>query len=266
MTGHGTSAGNGAPTLRVIGAGFGRTGTLSLRAALVRLGFGPCDHMQENFDRPERFVLWLDAYQRKQQGKPIDWRPLLDGYQAIVDWPGAAFWQELAAAHPDARIILTVRDPDRWYDSVRATIYRVRAWRDRSLAGRAFLAALAALFPPLRRGLRVADAIIWDGTFSGQFADREQALAMVAAHQRAVQDALDPERLLVLDVRDGWEPLCAFLGVPVPVGEPFPHLNDAGSFHQHVQECVAAMALRDAGAVVAPVVRLAARWLIKRPR
>ncbi|MFN8594328.1 MAG: sulfotransferase [Thermomicrobiales bacterium] len=178
MTEHGANGGTGAPTLRVIGAGFGRTGTLSLRAALVRLGFGPCDHMQENFDRPERFALWLDAHQRKQRGEPIDWRPLLDGYQAIVDWLGAAFWQELAAAHPDAGVILTVRDPDRWYDSVRATVYRLRAWRDGSLAGRVTLAALVTLFPPLRHGLRVADEIIWDGTFSGQFTDKEHALAV----------------------------------------------------------------------------------------
>ena len=96
-----------------------------LRAALVRLGFGPCDHMVENHQHPERFALWDEALRRKTADEPIDWRPLLDGFQAIVDWPGAYFWRELTAAHPEAKVILTVRDPERWYDSVQATIFSV---------------------------------------------------------------------------------------------------------------------------------------------
>ena len=116
-------AGIPAPGLRVIGAGFGRTGTLSMRAALVRLGFGPCDHMVENEEHPDRFALWDEALRRKHVGEPIDWRPLLTGFQAIVDWPGAFFWRELIAAHPVAKVVLTVRDPERWLDSVQATIF-----------------------------------------------------------------------------------------------------------------------------------------------
>jgi hypothetical protein len=112
-----------SPTLRVIGAGVGRTGTLSLREALVRLGVGPCGHMRENFEHPERFALWDEALRHKTAGEPIDWRPLLDGFQAIVDWPGAYFWREMTAAHPDAKVILTVRDPEHWYDSIQATIF-----------------------------------------------------------------------------------------------------------------------------------------------
>ena len=114
-----------SPSIQVIGAGFGRTGTLSLREALVRLGFGPCDHMLENVEHPERFALWHEALRRKQSGEPIDWRPLLAGYRAIVDWPGAYFWRELTAAHPEAKVILTVRDPERWYASTLATIFTI---------------------------------------------------------------------------------------------------------------------------------------------
>src|SRR4051812_32496971 len=112
MTDMAAIAGIPAPTLKVIGAGFGRTGTLSTRTALGRLGFGPCDHMVENEAHPERFVLWDEALVRKTAGEPIDWRPLLDGFQAIVDWPGAYFWRELTVTHPDAKVLLTVRDPE----------------------------------------------------------------------------------------------------------------------------------------------------------
>ena len=113
MTVPNTVAGIPAPTIQVIGTGFGRTGTLSLREALVRLGFGPCDHMVENFEHPQRFALWEEALRRKTACEPVDWRPLLTGFQAIVDWPGAYFWRELSTAHPDAKVILTIRDPER---------------------------------------------------------------------------------------------------------------------------------------------------------
>ena len=113
MTAPNAVAGIPAPTLQVIGTGFGRTGTLSLREALVRIRFGPCDHMREKFEHPERFALWSEVLRRKTAGEPIDWRPLLDGYRAIVDWPGAYFWRELTAAHPEANVILTIRDPAR---------------------------------------------------------------------------------------------------------------------------------------------------------
>ena len=107
----GVAAGVPSPTLEVIGAGLGRTGTLSLHAALERLGFAPCEHMTNCFAHPERFALWLEAARRKRAGEPIDWRPLFTGYRATVDWPGAYFWRELTAAHPEAKVILTVRDP-----------------------------------------------------------------------------------------------------------------------------------------------------------
>jgi hypothetical protein len=106
MTATATRTGIPAGTLQVIGAGFGRTGTLSTRAALVRLGFGPCDHMVENEEHPERFALWDEVLRQKTADEPIDWRPLLTGFQAIVDWPGAYFWRELTAAHPEAKVLL----------------------------------------------------------------------------------------------------------------------------------------------------------------
>lgn len=259
-----TLAGTPSPTLQVIGAGFGRTGTLSLREALVRLGFGPCDHMLENIERPERFALWHDAFRRKQAGQPIDWRPLLAGYRAVVDWPGTYFWQELVAAHPEAKVILTVRDPRRWYESSLATIYSVRARAGESALARFGLKLLGLAIPQLRGASQISDEVIWEGTFGGRFTDRDYALRVFNEHNQAVQAAIPPERLLVFDVKQGWGPLCAFLGVPVPAGEPFPHVNDAESFRQRVQERLALVALRAVGFAV--LLALAALALIATSR
>jgi hypothetical protein len=213
MTGMAAREGIPAPTLQVIGAGLGRTGTLSLRQALVRLGFAPCDHMVENEEHQERFALWDEALRRKTAGEPIDWRPLLDGFQAIVDWPGAYFWRELTAAHPEAKVVLTVRDPERWYDSIKDTIF-------------------AMLDDQLPEGSR---DIIFSRTFGGHLTDRAYCQAVFAEHVAAVQETIGPDRLLVFNVKQGWEPLCAFLGIPVPEDEPFPHVNDTAAFKTDIE-------------------------------
>jgi hypothetical protein len=252
---------NPSPTLRIIGAGFGRTGTLSLRAALLRLGFGPCDHMHEAFEHPARFTHWYEALARSRAGQPVDWRPLLDGYRATLDWPAAYFWRELAAAHPDAKVILTVRDPERWYASTERTIFRLRN-ADATPWGRAARSLFALAVPAMQDGYRVVDEVIWDGTFGGRFADRRHALEVFARHTRDVVETVPPERLLVFDVRQGWEPLCAFLGVPVPQGEPFPHVNDEASFRRQTHERAASNILRFGGATVAGVAGVSALvWL-----
>jgi hypothetical protein len=199
-------AGIPSPTLQVFGAGFGRTGTLSMQTALVRLGFAPCDHMVQNERHPQRYPPWGEALRRKLAGEPIDWRPLLTGFRAIVDWPGAYFWRKLVAAHPGAKVVLTVRDPDRWYDSIRATIFSLP---EQTGAGR---------------------DIARNHVFGGRLADRAHCQAVLAAHNQAVQRTINPERLLVFDVKDGWKPLCAFLDVPAPEQEPFPHVKETPAF------------------------------------
>jgi hypothetical protein len=220
MTDTAVIAGIASPTLQVIGAGFGRTGTASLRDAVERLGFGPCDHMRENFLHPEQFRLWEAALRRTDAGEPIDWRPLLGNYRSIVDWPGAYFWRELTSAHPHARVILSLRDPERWYDSITATIFpflhHLAATGDESLPG---------------------DVIV-DRTFTHRTSDRAHCMAVYAAHNQAVRDAIPPDRLLIFDAKEGWEPLCAFLGVLVPEGEAFPHVNDTAEFQADVSERV----------------------------
>ena len=257
------------PTLLVIGAGFGRTGTTSLREALVRLGFAPCDHMRGNLEHPERFALWDEALRHKTAGEPIDWRPLLAGYRATVDWPGAYFWRELTSAHPEAKVILTVRDPERWYASTLTTIFtfssRVRDGDPPSTRVRQLL--LRSVMPGMREGLRFIDDLVWQGTFGGRFREREYALRVFNEHNQAVQETIPTDKLLVFDVKQGWEPLCQFLGVSVPVGEPFPHLNDASSMRMRtwLRERYRGVALR-VGAIAASVVLglLALTWHRRR--
>lgn len=199
--------------LSVLGAGFGRTGTLSLKLALERLGLGPCYHMAEVFAHPEHVPRWQDA----AEGRPVDWDTLLGGYPAAVDWPVCHFWRELADRYPEAGVLLTVRDPDRWYESVRDTIYRV------------LCAELPADPPLLRAQQAMARRIVLDRTFAGRFEDRDHAIRVYEEHNRAVRRAVPAPRLLDYEVSQGWEPLCRFLGRPVP-DEPFPRVNSKDEF------------------------------------
>jgi len=199
--------------LAVIGAGFGRTGTLSLKAALEQLGFGPCHHMAEIFADPEQLTLWQAA----ARGDQVDWDEVLDGYRATVDWPSAYFWRELAAAYPTAKVVLSTRDPDSWYASFENTILRVVNAVDRIAD------------PHIRATTEMGGRLVGEGVFGGRADDPEHAKAVYRAHHDEVREAIGAERLLTFDVRDGWQPLCEFLEVPAPQ-TPFPNLNDAEQF------------------------------------
>lgn len=196
----------------VIGTGFGRTGTLSTKLALERLGFGPCHHMFEAMNHPGQFRV-LAAHVR---GEPVDWSELFGSYRSQVDFPGATIWQELLDAYPDAKVLHNVRDPERWYDSTMATIYPARS----SVAP-----WVRRLLPWLDEAFEVNEHLIWQGLFEGRFEDRRRALEIFEERTAEVRAIVPPDRLLVFDVADGWEPLCAFLDVPVP-DEPFPRAND----------------------------------------
>ncbi len=253
------------PTVQIIGAGFGRTGTLSLREALRLLGFGPCDHMVENFANPERFTLWSDAVRRKQRGEVIDWRPLMSGYRATVDWPTAFFWRELADAYPEAKVIVTVRDPNRWYASACATIFNLRTRADGSVLAQVARALYGLAKPEIQDGYRVVEDVVWEGTFHGRFAEPAYALHVFSEHTREVQETLPKERLLIFDVSDGWTPLCAFLGVPVPTDEPFPHINDTEAFQRLVRDQIVRNVLQFGGATAGGIAGLSAlTWFVWR--
>ncbi|PZQ97840.1 MAG: hypothetical protein DI533_11855 [Cereibacter sphaeroides] len=200
--------------LAVIGSGFGRTGTKSLKEALERLGLGPCHHMHEAIADPPRVPMWQDAF----AGRTVDWDGMFAGYRSQVDWPGAHFWRETAAAYPEAKVIHTVRPEDAWWASFGRTIGKLCKNRhDMPLPPHIF-AMLDA----------TANAISKD-VFGGDFDDRDKAIAAFRKRTDDVRAALPPERLLIFDVAEGWEPLCSFLGLPVP-DEPFPHRNLRADF------------------------------------
>ena len=199
--------------LDVIGAGFGRTGTTSLKVALERLGFEKCHHMQEV--APSRRQ--VEAWQAIADGEAPDWDAVFDGYRAACDWPSCTYWEALCRHYPDARVVLTLRDEVRWWDSVAETIYPASSLPPRWIAW---------AIPPLARFRKMVFAQVWDGVFGGRFEDREYATQLYREHNAAVRAGVPAERLLVFEVKDGWEPLCRFLGVPVP-DEAFPHANDA---------------------------------------
>jgi len=207
----------------MIGAGFGRTGTMSMKAALEELGFGPCYHMRELFHHPEHQGQWRAA----MRGGPVDWERVLGGYRATVDWPGCTFYGELLERNPDAKVILTVRDPQRWYESARDTIYRAT----RPSYSAAFRLA-GLVVPRARRWARMngfVSELVWEGDLGGRFGDRGHAIETFERHNEEVERRVPPRRLLVYEVKQGWGPLCDFLGVEEP-DRPFPHLNDGEAF------------------------------------
>ena len=218
-----TSKGDG---LKVIGAGFGRTGTLSMKVAIEELGFGPCYHMTEVFRHLDHFPQWEAA----TRGEPVDWRKLLEGYQATVDWPACTFYKELMEIYPDAKVLLTVRDPEKWYESVKSTIYQTSRMGRNNPAFSPVFFIMKLLFPFIRHVTQLTNDLVWQGTFHGRFEDKEYAIAVFEQHNEEVKQQVPPEKLLAFNVKEGWQPLCDFLGVEVPADKPFPHLNDRATF------------------------------------
>ncbi len=198
--------------LAVIGAGFGRTGTNSLRRALEHLGFGPCHHMYEVRDNAEQLPLWEAALEGA-----ADWDTIFAGYRSQVDWPGAAYWRVLTQVYPDAKVILSTRDPVAWHRSVAKTILPLLATRGQRET------------PYLNRLSTHNRRLIDLGLFDGKLSDPAHAIAVFKAHLAQVQATVPPERLLTFDVAEGWAPLCAFLQVPTPE-DPFPMTNTVAAF------------------------------------
>jgi len=202
-------------TMTVIGAGVGRTGTYSLKLAINQLGFGPCHHMEAVLhNMPSQVPLWSAAL----EGSP-DWDAIYDGFGSAVDWPTAAYFRELLETYPEARFVLTLRDPENWADSFGATIYKLIAGRDQG--------------PPEMKGwLDMVDAVIARTGFPAGL-DRDGLVAGFIAHNEAVKAAIPASQLLVFEVKQGWSPLCEFLDAPVP-DEPFPRTNDREEFWDRV--------------------------------
>jgi len=208
-------------SLRVIGAGFGRTGTLSLKVALEKLGFGPCHHMKEVVENQDQ----TEWFHRASKGEKVDWHKVFEEYQSAVDWPAVAYYQELADEFPDAKIILGIRDTDAWYQSVKETIYTVIP---------NFPKWIRLVLPRANKALDMINRTVWIGEFSGRFEDKEFAVDVFNKHIELVRTVFPEERLLIHSAKDGWQPLCDFLGVPVPDGS-YPWVNESISFKRNLR-------------------------------
>ena len=202
-------------TLKVIGAGFGRTGTLSLKHALETLGFNKCYHMMEVGKHDDHRSIWRKAH----AGEEIDWEQLFEGYQATVDWPSCNLWREQLAHFPGAKVILTLRSPESWYQSVMATIYAS------SKAG-------AKSDNPTRKyDSSWAFDLIWNRIFANQMNDREQVIDAFNRHNEQVIAEVPAGQLLVFEAHQGWGPLCDFLMVPIPETD-YPKINTTEQFKE----------------------------------
>jgi len=197
--------------MKLIGAGFGRSGTMSIKAALEKIGYGPCYHMKIALWRPHHLRFYLRAW----RGNNVDWKRFYRNYNAVVDWPTCSFYKDLMLEYPDALILLNVREPGDWYDSMFKTIWAIQP-------------AFPWWFP---RSVRtIHNEIIWNGNLKGNFEVREKGIEAYKDWIEEVKKTVPSQRLLVYNVEEGWKPLCDFLGVPVPEGEPYPHINERKSF------------------------------------
>jgi len=202
--------------LEIIGAGFGRTGTMSLKLALEELGFGPCHHMKEVISDPDQIQLWADA----AAGKP-DFDRIFAGFKSAVDWPSAAFWPDLAAAYPGAKVILSSRSAESWFSSFSETILGVFLAPDK--------------WPESARPwFEMAEEVIINRSLGGK-TDRDGIIAAFMSNEAAAKSLIAEDRLLVFEAKKGWEPLCTFLGKSIP-RKDFPRSNAKEDFFEAVNE------------------------------
>jgi hypothetical protein len=200
--------------VRLVGAGLPRTGTHSLKVALEQLLGSPCYHMIEVFRQLEHVPLWHQAI----KGDTPEWRALLGGYGAAVDWPASAFWKELADAYPDAVVLLSVRDtPEAWWKSADETVFEGM----RREHPPAFAAWLDMCLDLLR------------SRFTPQWEDSRSAMEAYAHHNDEVRSTIPKDRLVEWRPGDGWAPICSALDLPIP-DEPFPHVNTTAEFRANL--------------------------------
>lgn len=232
-------------SLKIIGAGFGRTGTASVCTALNQLGF-PCYHMFEVLENKEN-KSHLDFWRKVANAEPgaqHDWKQVFSKYTATVDNPACCVWRELLVAYPDAKVVLTLhpRGAEDWYESTMDTIYFTETmWQFKVLE---YTTPFGRKFGDMSRKL------IWQRSHKGTMADRAKAIAHYQRHIEDVKAAVPADRLLVFTVDQGWGPLCGFLDVPVPETE-FPNVNDRKAIKKTLSELTrGAYVILSVGAVI----------------
>jgi Sulfotransferase domain len=215
--------------MKVIGVGLPRTATLTQKVALEMLGAGPCYHMV-NVLADLRLV---DQWQEALDGN-ADWERIFDGFESTVDWPGGFFYRELLECYPEAKVLLSVRDPEAWERSMRSTVWGV--YHGDTLI-RHLSNSAAAVDPQWSAYLELMNGLLWSGrgTLADRHAEHDGLIDAMHRHTEAVKRAVPADRLLIWDASEGWEPLCEMLSVDVP-STPLPHLNDSEEFVARVVE------------------------------
>ena len=201
-------------SLRLIGASFGRTASLSLKKALEILGYSKCYHMSEVVTNPEHSKLWLRAW----KGDFI-WDDIFNGYQAAVDWPVAAFWPQLMEVYPKAKFILSLREPEAWYESAKNTIFK------------SMDEGMHSKNPEIRKRILMAKEIIVDGTFNGKLNDKKHCIKIYNENIARCKQEIEPGRLIIFNPKDGWDSLCKQLECPIP-NVDYPFINTTKEFEE----------------------------------
>lgn len=232
--------------MKVIGAGLPRTGTMSMQAALEQLGY-PCYHMETVGRTPSHLKAW-DEFTAGQS--PLNWSEIFADFEATVDAPACFYYAELMERYPDAKVILTTRDPHRWYLSVMKLYHLTKRLR-----------FMGMFVPQLGRFVRFTLRLMEGFTGEQPIEDESAAQRFFAQHNQAVINHVPADRLLIFEVKDGWEPLCAFLGHDVP-DIPFPHLNSGvDTIKEKIQERFLPSSLQKAGIAILAAALLGRLWL-----
>lgn len=220
-------------SIKVIGAGFPRTGTNSLKRSLEMLGISKCYHMKELLTHPDQLQLWLQL----ENTGTTDWDTLYNGFQGSVDFPCYPFYRQHLDRYPDAKVILTVRDFESWYKSVKSTIWTAGP---QNLGEKLVMVGRMLTNPRVKKVvncIKFVKRMFWQKQFQGRFEDKSYTEEVFNRHIEEVKDYVPAEQLLVYDIRDGWGPLCEFLQVPAPT-EPLPHLNKRENFKTMLQDLI----------------------------
>lgn len=212
--------------MKLINAGLGRTGTTSLKAALETLGYGPVFHTTDLLTSAKD----IDVWERAVKTEPVDWRAFFAPY-AVADWPAAFFYRDIIRAHPEAKVMVSVRDPEGWFESTQGILKQVRS--------------LNLPLPQVRRAKGFLEAGLAT-FFEGKAEDKAYMTNFFERHTEAVKAFVGAENVLVYDVREGWGPLCTFLEVPVP-DAPFPRLNQREGIKDLATKLFSGRSWRDAG-------------------
>jgi len=220
------------PKFLVIGAGLPRTGTLSFMHALEMILPGKCHHMMKALNFGDE---WSDIFTNKMSDEQFKNFFLSNGEVAAVDAPFCFYYERAMQVWPDAKVILTVREPEGWVKSVKSTILK------RRLVDPTMIFALLGLFPTYLGDPRNPQPK-WPVKMFMNFRkhcsrmnDFENAVrsnkGVEFFHQwtAEVEATVPKDRLLTFNVREGWAPLCEFLGVPTP-DAPFPRVNSSNEF------------------------------------